>query len=310
MTMSRERSPLLVTGAHRTGTTWVGRMLTASGEAAYISEPLNVHHRPGVCRAPVRHWYTYLCAETEAEYLPALRETLAFRYHLLLELRALRTPRDLARMGRDALTFLRGRLFGLRPLLKDPFAVFSIPWFVERLGCRVVVTVRHPAAFASSLKRLNWPFDMRDLLAQPALMRDHLEPFRCEMETTDPNDVIGQSALLWRMIYRAVDTFRRNAPDLRVVRHEDLAREPLAGFRALYEHLGLTFNARARRVIEAATRATNPAEAPPESAYAVRLNSRAVVEAWRRRLSAGEITRLRRLTEDVASLYYSESDWP
>jgi hypothetical protein len=46
------QSPILVTGAHRTGTTWVGKMLAASPQVAYISEPLNVWHRPGVLRAP------------------------------------------------------------------------------------------------------------------------------------------------------------------------------------------------------------------------------------------------------------------
>ena len=61
------RRPILVTGGHRTGTTWVGKMLAASGEAAYISEPLNVLHRPGVMSTPVRHWYTYICPENEAE---------------------------------------------------------------------------------------------------------------------------------------------------------------------------------------------------------------------------------------------------
>ena len=61
-------------------------MLAASGEAAYISEPLNVLHRPGVMIAPTQRWYTYICAENEAVYLPALRQTLAYRYHLGAEL--------------------------------------------------------------------------------------------------------------------------------------------------------------------------------------------------------------------------------
>ena len=50
--------PILVTGAHRSGTTWVGKMLAASREVAYISEPLNKWHRPGVMAIPVEYWYT------------------------------------------------------------------------------------------------------------------------------------------------------------------------------------------------------------------------------------------------------------
>ena len=64
-------------------------MLAASRQAAYISEPLNLWHRQGVLRVPVQHWYTYICAENEAEYLPALQETLGLRYHPWWEIRRL-----------------------------------------------------------------------------------------------------------------------------------------------------------------------------------------------------------------------------
>ena len=45
--MSDITHPILVTGAHRSGTTWVGKMLAADADTGYISEPLNVLHRPG-----------------------------------------------------------------------------------------------------------------------------------------------------------------------------------------------------------------------------------------------------------------------
>ena len=84
-------------------------MLAAGGEAAYVSEPLNTLHRPGVLRVPTPHWYTYICEENEAAYLPALRELLAFRYHAFAEARSLRSRKDLLRMGRDWGEFLKGR---------------------------------------------------------------------------------------------------------------------------------------------------------------------------------------------------------
>ena len=84
----RDKAPILVTGAHRTGTTWVGKMLTASGQAAYISEPLNVLHRPGVLRVPTSHWYTYICNDNEQAYLQPIQEMLGFRYHGLAEIKS------------------------------------------------------------------------------------------------------------------------------------------------------------------------------------------------------------------------------
>jgi len=300
--------PLLVTGAHRTGTTWVGKMLAAGG-FAYISEPLNVLHRPGVMRAPVRKWYQYITLENEAEFLPAFQKTLALRYGLFAELKSLKSRRDFLRMGRDLSIFLRGRVTRQPALLKDPFAVFSLPWFAESLNCRVVVTIRHPAGFASSLKKLNWPFDFKDLLNQPLLMRDHLESFRTEMEKIRPDDIIGQAALLWRMVYRVVHADRERIPSMVIVRHEDLSLDPLAGYARAYESLGLAYTAQVQETIRNSSSSENPAELSSRKTHSVKLDSRANLENWKKRLSADEIARVRELTEDVASLFYADVKW-
>jgi hypothetical protein len=302
-------SPIVVTGTHRSGTTWVGKMLAADARTAYISEPLNVLHRPGVFHAKVKCWYQYICEDNEAEYLPAFRELLEFDYHLWDEIRSLRSRRDFLRMGRDFLIFYNGLMRGQRPLLKDPFAVFSTPWFAQRLNCRIVVTVRHPAAFASSLKRLNWPFDFQDLLDQTLLMRDHLEPDRAEMESIRPEDLIGQAALLWKLIYRSVHADAERNPDFIVVRHEDLSLDPVAGYRDLYASLGLEFTPRIEKFILSASSSDNPAENSRKKVHGFKLDSRANVSVWKKRLTAEEIERIRTITAEVAPLYYSDAEW-
>ena len=79
---------VLVTGIPRAGTSWVGRMLDASGRYVYINEPMSPHHppggSPGVLRARVPHRFQYICAANEAEYLEPFRDTLALRYGCLL----------------------------------------------------------------------------------------------------------------------------------------------------------------------------------------------------------------------------------
>jgi len=302
-------TPILVTGAHRAGTTWVGKMLAAGGRATYISEPLNRWHRPGVMQLPVKHWSTYICPDNEGNYLPAFEDTLALRYHTWAELKSLRSRKDLLRMGRDWGIFTRGRLAKQRPLLKDPFAVFSVPWFIERLGCQVIVSVRHPAAFTSSLKRLQWDFDFQDLLEQPLLMRDWLEPFRDEMVNSDKEDVVAQGALLWRIIYQVVDTYRQQFPDVRMVRHEDLAHNPQEGFHDLYRFLDLKFTTAARRAVLQSSAAGNPKESSRSNIYAVRLDSRASLNNWKRRLSSDEIMRVQRLTGELARRLYPAETW-
>src|ERR1700690_511958 len=119
--MTTKKIPILVTGAHRTGTTWVGKMLSANRQTAYISEPLNVWHRAGVFGAAVTNWYAYIAQENEDIYLNAFRQLAGFRYHLFNEIKSLRSSKDFFRMGRDFGIFWRGRLMYQRPLLKDPF---------------------------------------------------------------------------------------------------------------------------------------------------------------------------------------------
>jgi hypothetical protein len=304
-----KQGPILVTGVHRSGTTWVGRMLAASGETAYVSEPLNVLHRPGVFRLPVQHWYTYIHGGNEAQFLGPFQELLALKYHTAREIRSIRSWRDFLRMGRDLRTFLAGRVRRQRVLLKDPFAVFSTPWFAQRLNCRVVITIRHPAAFANSLKRLNWPFNFQDLLDQPALIHDHLEQDHAEMTSISRDDIIGQAALLWRMVYRFVHSVRDLQPAFKLVRHEDLSLAPVDGYQRLYGSLGLSFNERARNVILNSSNSENPMELATGKTHSVKLDSRASVNNWKKHLTPAEIDRVRRITEDVSDLYYSNDEW-
>src|SRR5688572_22385470 len=262
-----DQRPILVTGAHRSGTTWVGRMLAADKDIAYISEPLNVLHRPGVFRVPVEHWYVYIDSGNEAEFFSAFEELLDLKYHTSREISSIRSWKDFLRMGRDFHIFYIGSMRGQRVLLKDPFAVFSTPWFAQKLNCHVVITVRHPAAFANSIKRLNWPFDFRDLLDQPALMRDYLEEYRAQMESLKADDIVGQAALLWRMVYRFVHSISNLHPAFMVVRHEDLSLDPIQEFEVLYESLGLNFNDKARDTILNSSNSENPMELSKKKTY-------------------------------------------
>ena len=307
--MSEFKQPILVTGAHRSGTTWVGKMLTASGEAGYISEPLNILHRPGVFRIPTHYWYTYICTENEDEYLAGLHETVAYRYHLGAEIRSLRSRKDVLRMGRDGSAFLSGRILRRRPLLKDPFAVFSARWFAQRLGCQVVILLRHPAAYVSSLKRLGWNFDFQDLLEQPLLMRDWLNPFRAEIEDCQASagDLITQGSLLWKCVYSVVEAYQRENPGFILIRHEDLALDPATGFRILYNRLGLQYTNRAQRTIRDSSSSENPQQAPLQLVHTTQLASQSSLENWKNRLTSNEIACISQITGELAERLYP--DW-
>jgi hypothetical protein len=306
---ARDQAPILVTGMPRSGTTWVGRMLAAGGSVGYINEPFNLATSPGSLRIPVGHWYAYISAANEESILPPLQQALEFKYPGLRELGRCRNRTDLLHTLRSWREFARSRR--RRPLVKEPHAVFSIPWFAERMESDVVVTVRHPAAVVSSWKRLEWSFDFQNLLEQPALMRDWLEPFRAEMQAAlrPDKDLVHRVSLLWHVIYSVVYRQRESSPRVHVFRQEDLSRNPIGEYAKIYDAVDLSFTDKAVEAVQASSSGDNPKETRVEQPHGTRIDSRANLENWKQRLSGDEISRIRGLTEETAGRYYSTLEW-
>ncbi|MEV4289213.1 sulfotransferase [Nonomuraea bangladeshensis] len=290
-------APVLVTGLPRSGTSWAGKMLAAGGGLVYVNEPLNPQHPPGRCpgvlAAEVTHRFQYICDDNDEVWLPAFRDTVALRYRWGAELRANHRPYDLARLLRYGTAFACGRLTGRRALLDDPFAVLSAGWFARRLGCRVIALVREPVSFVASWQRLGWRADLRDLLDQPLLVRDHPE-----LAALDPaTDRLAAIAALWRV----TRTILAGTPGILVVPYESLAADPLTGFRELYDHAGLPWTpAAARRIHRACTGPSSAGGAfrwsgLSRTAYR-RMDSRQALATATRGLSQEDAARVRALT--------------
>lgn len=303
--------PILVTGAHRTGTTWVGKTLALDRRLTYITEPLHLRHPRGILAVEVPHWYTYICPDNEADFLSAFQDTLKFKYQLREELKHLRGCKELVKMVRDAAVFTLSRALGHSPLLKDPFTVFSIPWFNYRFNLQTVIMVRHPLPFVSSIKRLGWTFNFNHILSQELLMRDLLEPYREEMIRLQkaPEDIVGHGILLWRMIYSVVDQYRKDDPGLLIVRHEDLSLQPVVGFVDLFKQLGLEFTSPIEKRIKERTRPSNPKELARHDEHAIRLDSRANLSNWKDRLQEIEVARIVDSCQQETDYFYKGDEW-
>jgi hypothetical protein len=130
-----------------------------------------------------------------------------------------------------------------------------------------------------------------------------------EAMAKNPDDIIGQSCLLWRMVYQIVEQFKKEYPQFQIARHEDLSLDPIGGYRVLYASLGLSFTPKAEGAILSSSSSENPVELSKRSVHSVRLDSQASLHNWKRRLSTAEIIRVRELTEEVAARYYPDLDW-
>ncbi len=313
--------PVLVTGLPRSGTSFVGKMLAAGRQLVYVNEPMNPRHppgrSPGKLAADVESYFQYVCPENEDRWLEPFRATAGLRYRLGEELRRNHGVVDVARAARDVAAFTYGRWRGRRALLDDPYAVMSVAWFTDRLDADVLVLVRDPVAVVGSWRALRWTVDPAELLSQPLLVRDHLEPFRDDMERlAGSDDWLETTCLLWRTTYRTVHRAARDRPCVLIRRYEDLARDPLAGFADLYRRLDLTWSPAVHAAVRTGTTPVQASKRPfvwtlrgglRRTAYQP-MDSRSTLDTYRRRLSPEEVDRVLHLTEDVRSLYYDQLD--
>ena len=277
-------------------------MLCLSRALSYVHEPFNPGIWPRWTATPLPHRNLYVCPEHEEPYLAAMQAMVERRLPWRAQVGEIRTPGDAGRLLKHTAAATASRTRGTPTLIKDPLAVFSAEWLADRLDLEVVVMVRGPLAFASSIKRLDWAFDFGNWTRQPLLMRDVLGELDDEVRraAAEPLEIIDQAILTWNATYAHLDRMRRANPSWHVVAYEQLASSPEAGFRALYDALGLRFDQRARQGIARHTGRGNAAEVAAHDKGGIRRDSRAAVDTWRGRLTDEEIERVTARTQAVA----------
>ncbi|MEP6972675.1 MAG: sulfotransferase [Actinomycetota bacterium] len=306
-----DRRPILVTGSHRSGTGWVGSMIAASPAppVAYLWEPFSILHRPGILDVRFPHWFPYVCTQNEEAYVAPVRDMLKFTYRTGVELQSVRSPKDGVRLVRDRARFAKWRRQEARPLLKDPIAVYSAGWLADTFDMDVIVLIRHPAAFVNSIvgRGLRHPFD--HFLRQPLLMHDVLSPFAAEISrfADAEQPLLDQGILLWNLLHSPIARYRQEHPSWSFLRLEDIAAEPDATFRALYDRLGLVYNGAVYRTVAEHSGTGNPAEDIDPTSH--KRDSAASIVAWKGRLASTDVDRIRAGVEPLSVEFYADEDW-
>jgi hypothetical protein len=310
MTSPLATPPILVTGSQRSGTTWTGRVLAFSPNVGYVHEPFNVQYWPNWLSVRLPHLFTYICEENGHLYERPIEETLHFRYPIQNVVSAPRLMHG-AHMATQYRRSLWYRMRRKRPLLKDPVAIMSAEWLARRFDTQVVVMIRHPAAFVSSIKRLGWRFDFRNWRDQPLLLRDLIGPYEEPIRkfAEREHDTIDQAILSWNVFHHVIDGYRNRHPEWVFLRHEDLCEEPLMGFRDLFERLDLTWDRAVEDAIVRHSYDERREEVPRSLHWTVFRDSRAARWTWTRRLTQEERDRIREGTAEVARSFYSDEDW-
>jgi hypothetical protein len=253
----------------------------------------------------------HLTENNGGRFRPAFARMLDLRYHWLRALAEARSAAALRRILREGRRFRSKRRSGARALVKDPLALFSAEWLSANFGMRMVILIRHPAAFASSLKRLDWKFPFCELLAQPELMRNHLSSFEETIRRFDEQeqDIVDQAALVWKITHHVIDHYRETHPDWIFLRNEDLSSAALERFGALAVKLAIPWSETLRKRAREYSDPSNPVDAPEGVVSHLKRDSRSNIDAWKRQLSLEEIRRIRECVGEVAARFYSDREW-
>jgi hypothetical protein len=288
------RKPILITGSHRSGSTWLASMLALSKNSLVAHEPFNIQPWAYALDGLAKHWFTYAPALPQAAALEAFSKVIERRTRKI---------------------FLKNQLQHWIPplrrnqrlIIKDPIAALSSDWIAKNFDLEVIVLARHPAAFAASLKRLGWWHPLEHFLKQTMLMQRHLKPYRAEI-ASKPQDIVEQAAIIWKCLYSVLLTYLDSHPNWLVRKHEVLSSNPVAELRDLYETLGLEWSTTVEEKVVRYTRSGNPVDAPKGTVHHIRRDSVANMTRWKETLTEEEIARVYEITQPISSSYYQNKD--
>ncbi len=300
-----KRTPwIFVTGAPRSGTTFVGKVLSMAPSVDYIHEPFNPD-----CGIPgVDQRFAYVDPDAgDPAWVERVSDLMTYRTRLRTGYYPEDTP---SRRMIKAIVGSRGpfyyRLARLNPIgrhvvLKDPIGCLLTEFLARRFSMRPVVMIRHPAAFASSYKRLGWTPQLQALRQQPGLVDRYFADSRLLRET---GNRVADAARLWAAIHTVLaDQLERN-PDWVVLRHEDLNASPIETFAGLYAHLELPWSARIERRVAALTGTSNRAEARTARVQDFRRDSKSLFDLRMAGLSREEQATVADIVTPLAARWY------
>jgi len=301
--------PILVTGSHRSGTTWIGRVLAHSSSIGYLHEPFNkVYKNSGYGIKPA-YWFQYISKANGHQYKKALDNLLKFR---LLSFKALANykPFNVKIFLKKNYQLFNHRLHHRRPLFKDPIALFAIQWLVEEYGCCPVILIRHPAAFVHSIKKQQWHFEFSEIHQQENLINDLLQPYKNEVSDFARNDypLIDQAILLWTLTHHVIKQYQtEQANNWFFLRHEDIAQAPFHYFEKLYAYLNIPFREKEKKHIQQfSTVDTGNSHTDANPVNQIQRNSQETSEQWKNELSQAEIDHIYSKTHQLAGFFYPE----
>ncbi len=187
-----------------------------------------------------------------------------------------------------------------RLIVKDPFAMMSMPAVSREAGARCVLVYRHPGAVLASYRRMGWRPDLDELRPLVAAYRASAGPGDIDLPELPRLEDVGEPEAMgafWSALHAIALAGADDTPGLLVLSHEELSSGGPDSGRRLFDELGLVWTAdSARELAREATR--TPVTAPPaeQRLHNFDRSPGEVAAAWRAKLEPEEIERIEAVT--------------
>ncbi len=295
--MGRQKKKILITGAHRSGTTWLWKIFQAGNCRSALSEPLN---KQGKCLDKINFgcWFPYLDPkQSYPEVSLALDD-------LIKERENLPQNRFLNRMR-------KGKPFNL---IKDPIGLFACEWYFQHYGTENIILIRHPAAFVFSLMRVKWYHPFEDFVPgknlPPIVQQKYWD--RIQEEATNRSDIITHATLLWCVLYSYVSQLfenYKNDPKWHFVIHEHLSRNPAEEISYLLQKVGVKETRRQTQRIKELSYAKPQVDLNTKEVHVLKRDSKKMAKKWKEVLTEEQIKKIRNESKEIWPNFYGDEDW-
>ena len=252
------RHSVLLVGSGRSGTSWVPEVINFDHSYRYLYEPFHSKHVP-----IARGWLPRQYVRPDDDD----RERLDLASRIFS-----------GRLRNAYADAYNKCVVARKRLIKDTRLQLALGWIRRRFPeMPMIYLMRHPCAVINSRMQLGRDCDLsRQFFSQPALMSDHLEPFRAEMERA--TDDFERHAYIW-CVENYVPMRQLARGDAHLIFYEHVCTDPRAELARLCAYLGVEFDERALDSVAKPSVQARKYHGGGTSAIVTGAN---LVDAWRR----------------------------